>query len=100
MVNIYSDSIQTRMDRIRSDIQARDYGGVTTVLTSDLIEILKHIDTSRTRLTNTMSWAEVQLNILTNMLEDRKSGDLPDVSVQWLAKEIGNIKNKLAEELE
>lgn len=42
-MSIYNDSIEVRLKRIKEQVQARDYEGTTTVLTSDLIEILDYI---------------------------------------------------------
>lgn len=39
-VNIHSDPLEKRLKRLRREIAARDYEGVTTVLTSDLVEVL------------------------------------------------------------
>lgn len=45
-MSIYTDDIQTRIKRLKADIQGRDYEGTTTVLTSDIIEVLNHIKKS------------------------------------------------------
>lgn len=43
MTNIYSDSIEVRIARVKRLIQARDYEGITTLNTSDIVELLDHI---------------------------------------------------------
>lgn len=43
MANIYSDPIDVRIKRLQETVWNRDYEGTTTVLTSDLIELLSHI---------------------------------------------------------
>jgi len=43
MVNIYTDSIEVRVQRIYDGIAAMDYEGVSTVMTSDLVEITNYM---------------------------------------------------------
>lgn len=41
---IYNQNIDERIHRLRSYLSARDYEGTSTVMTSDLIELLDFID--------------------------------------------------------
>lgn len=43
MVNIYSDTVHQRMERLATTTWSRDYEGTTNCLTSDILEILSYI---------------------------------------------------------
>lgn len=44
MVNIYSDTLETRIERIQSALCGRDYEGTITLLTSDVTEIMEYLN--------------------------------------------------------
>ena len=44
MSKLHNDTIKQRVERIKADLVGRDFEGVTTVCTADLIKITEYLD--------------------------------------------------------
>lgn len=87
---IYEKNIQKRIERLKVEMQARDYEGCSTVLTSDIKELLSYIDKLESVLEDTivgMEW---------DMENKRETVDRSDYEHYDNCKEV--LKDKLNED--
>lgn len=82
MVDIYNDDLQTRIKRVKGTAHNRDYEGVTTVLTSDLVELVTALEV----FDNIRKWADER---------DLLSRDKVDRQIVKLLEELGETSRAI-----